>query len=139
MQFSAGWPFCFNPHPHAEGDKIPVSLHVSGSAVSIHTLTRRVTLLLRTSEKVGDVSIHTLTRRVTDCNRLRGCGRQSFNPHPHAEGDCFMTLPLRVTIVSIHTLTRRVTLTTRTTTYRHTSFNPHPHAEGDVKCCKVCF
>ena len=55
--------------------------------VSIHTLTRRVTLSGIVHDLNTDVSIHTLTRRVTKL--------AEFYPYS--------------VLVSIHTLTRRVT------------------------------
>ena len=122
------------------------------------------------------ISIHTLTQRVTRCYLPARAGITDFNPHPHAEGDCaildgcglrrwFQSTPSRrgwrrhgrnrpyVRDISIHTLTQRVTttgirgdvaqdisihtLTQRVTRYDYRrkikphDFNPHPHAEGD--------
>ena len=100
---------CFNPHPHAEGDCVK-DICFSPVDVSIHTLTRRVTVAFWSISVAGTVSIHTLTRRVT--------------------------VPVKYTelmyIVSIHTLTRRVTVSREYFIHRTTSFNPHPHAEGDI-------
>ena len=79
---------CFNPHPHAEGDKyVPVSC--GRCIVSIHTLTRRVTMKKVKLPKIVMVSIHTLTRRVTNLAKKVYEMLNSFNPHPHAEGDLF--------------------------------------------------
>ena len=54
----------FNPHPHAEGDLWALHSH-EAFAVSIHTLTRRVTGGQQGCCTQFPVSIHTLTRRVT--------------------------------------------------------------------------
>ncbi len=55
---------CFNPHPHAAGDVTNRGGKVV-FIVSIHTRTRRVTILNQDIAGEFYVSIHTRTRRVT--------------------------------------------------------------------------
>ena len=79
--------YYFNPHPHTEGDNAygvvvthvnafqstpshwgwPENCHFIGKlpAISIHTLTLRVTLNISREFPIGKISIHTLTLRVT--------------------------------------------------------------------------
>ena len=103
-----GFVYCFNPHPHAEGDTLGVR-HVYALSVSIHTLTRRVTL----SRLVPLLSMF------------------SFNPHPHAEGDLSLTkIMLTTTRFNPHPHAEGDVLYPQRL-FPHFRFNPHPHAEGD--------
>ena len=79
-------------------------------AISIHTLTQRVTRELAAEIKGERISIHTLTQRVTNdyVKEVQGWG------------------------ISIHTLTQRVTPNLILRRGRSRYFNPHPHAEGDT-------
>ena len=77
----------FNPHPHTEGDMAPPHIRSSPFLISIHTLTRRVTIEQPSMEINLSISIHTLTRRVTDGHGRNRRQDHNFNPHPHTEGD----------------------------------------------------
>ncbi len=67
-------------------------LIVQWGTISIHTLTQRVTVVDALGLFGYGISIHTLTQRVT--SQWDTASRRSvyFNPHPHAEGDCWMLL-----------------------------------------------
>ena len=122
-------PRYFNPHPHEEGDFCK-GLFTPREIISIHTLTKRVTVV-RTSPYILDlISIHTLTKRVTQAsgNDIAACGY--FNPHSHEEGDsdCGQALDWSGEI-SIHTLTKRVTAQ-NVSLLRSTIFQSTPSRRG---------
>ena len=125
--------WCFNPRPHAGGDRImskkniflPVSIHAPTrgatlqsqslrqfQVVSIHAPTRGATRVDTRNQKLATVSIHAPTRGATrtclTSHRL-GC----FNPRPHAGGDqLFVVVYCWLICVSIHAPTRGATLRT---------------------------
>ena len=78
--------------------------------ISIHTLTKRVTITRWYRHIIWYISIHTLTKRVTTSGFKSTSATSDFNPHSHKESDLY---PLGVSphiLISIHTLTKRVTL-----------------------------
>ena len=120
----------FNPHPHAEGDEEKSCWQLL-LLVSIHTLTRRVTLLALL-DKQARKGFNPHPHAEGDCYlAMRISAQRCFNPHPHAEGDWFVADDGETAIVSIHTLTRRVTFCIQGIDPKKDGFNPHPHAEGD--------
>ena len=56
----------FNPHSHKESDVIKINNSSVPDAISIHTLTKRVTKSISRAKVNGYISIHTLTKRVTE-------------------------------------------------------------------------
>ena len=77
---------CFNPRPHARGDKDRVCPHFIVN-VSIHAPTRGATSICHSSAMRLNVSIHAPTRGATALPMLNIHCQQSFNPRPHARGD----------------------------------------------------
>ena len=101
---------CFNPRPHAAGDRQSASGVASRWHVSIHARTRRATLARHGRSELIAVSIHARTRRATP-HAAREYGlTSSFNPRPHAAGDTRSAVASAdASRVSIHARTRRAT------------------------------
>ena len=83
------------------------------------------------------VSIHTLTQRVTWAQIAVELVKQSFNPHPHAEGDQEI-IPVWLQLSKFQsTPSRRGWRCPAGKSISDTGFNPHPHAEGDSNLSRV--
>ena len=101
--------------------------------ISIHSLTRRLTSHLCMGIWLERISIHSLTRRLTPWFLAFVFPPKDFNSQPHKEADKTIRLPCVCNIISIHSLTRRLTADLRGGFFLHEHFNSQPHKEADVR------
>ena len=77
----------FNSQPHKEADNGPVGTRPVRAGISIHSLTRRLTIDCGQSDDNPNISIHSLTRRLTTGISLPESHVSYFNSQPHKEAD----------------------------------------------------
>ena len=113
---------------------------LSTESISIHSLTRRLTIARSYGKIYCFISIHSLTRRLTKDFVLRSSGQifqftasqggwqhwlsflhslYYFNSQPHKEADGKRWMENRYSSISIHSLTRRLTMTNWTHAIRY--------------------
>ena len=147
----------FNSHPHEEDDGISTK-RTKGSSISIHILTKRMTVnisILNQSIRISihiltkrmtqtfdikslfiTISIHILTKRMTADKSALSSSSLYFNSHPHEEDDAAPhDLQIEPCNISIHILTKRMTTQKGVRNVRERNFNSHPHEEDDKSWC----
>ena len=81
-----GW-WYFNSQPHKEADGNRAYMPMYHAEISTHSLTRRLTLLLRETLRFYYISTHSLTRRLTHPFHSPSSCPVYFNSQPHKEAD----------------------------------------------------
>ena len=77
----------FNSQPHKEADGNRAHMPMYHAEISTHSLTRRLTLLLRETLRFYYISTHSLTRRLTHPFHSPSSCPVYFNSQPHKEAD----------------------------------------------------
>ena len=151
--------YYFNSQPHKEADGGKTNAKNHGKIISIHSLTRRLTI--GTKECLFlQCYFNSQPHKEADGIRSRTpATRLHFNSQPHKEADCSHSQQISSTIsfqftasqggwrnaaktiwsgiISIHSLTRRLTVIIPfLLEERH--FNSQPHKEADRECAAWC-
>ena len=124
-----GW-WYFNSQPHKEADGNRAYMPMYHAEISTHSLTRRLTLLLRETLRFYYISTHSLTRRLTHPFHSPSSCPVYFNSQPHKEADDCFICNVYGYIISTHSLTRRLTSTLFSIVHQ-AYFNSQPHKEAD--------
>ncbi len=105
--------------------------------ISIHILTRRMTLIREIFTCLRDISIHILTRRMTHFCTSDTQFLPYFNSHPHKEDDAghFVRIPVFCYFNSHPHKEDDAGHFVRIPVFCY--FNSHPHKEDDAKTLKT--
>ena len=107
-------------------------IHIWSSAISTHSLTRRLTLSIIFFFRFVTISTHSLTRRLTVSGCIHFWRSMNFNSQPHKEADQNATsAPIITRQISTHSLTRRLTQNSWIDDRQQVHFNSQPHKEAD--------
>ena len=102
--------------------------------ISTHSLTRRLTNIPYTPKMLADISTHSLTRRLTGHDRISWDTWWNFNSQPHKEADGdSVTVLYVVNFISTHSLTRYIRYRLLFSLHY---FNSQPHKEADKTCSR---
>ena len=101
---------------------MPPPDHADTSAISTHSLTRRLTVYQRTSVRTV-LYFNSQPHKEADRGTLGSTGSMGhFNSQPHKEADLINGKGLNVTDISTHSLTRRLTVLAVNMIHLHSIF-----------------
>ena len=125
-----GW-WYFNSQPHKEADGNRAYMPMYHAEISTHSLTRRLTLLLRETLRFYYISTHSLTRRLTHPFHSPSSCPVYFNSQPHKEADLQVAASFKDCLYFNSQPHKEADSMYEILKKRSKNFNSQPHKEAD--------